>query len=183
MWTTFRATRDAWLKAINTYALSYTGCATCSGTIIGNVDTEITNVYNDYLYYIAGEEYGVAYATFYNMVTGLYRFPGVTVLEHNTAFGCDNPLPDNFSFAAGSEYCLFTGLHNVPIIDFITNAPAATVTYVNDVDFGDGNWNFEFFENYVNSLIQADCFFMKFLNLTTGNLIKESEMTNFNQIV
>lgn len=182
-WTTFRATRDAWLKATNEYALTYTACATCSSTIIGNVDVEISNAFNNYFYYVGGDEYGVAYALFFNMVTGLYRYPGSTVLEHNTANGCDNPLPADFNFGVASEGCIFTGLHNVPVIDFITNAPATIVTYVNNVDFGDGNWNFEFFESYVNSLIEADCIFMKFFNLTTNNLIKESEMTNFNQIV
>jgi hypothetical protein len=168
MWTTFRATRDAWLKATNEHALSYTACATCSSTIIGVVDVEITNAYDDYYDYWSGAEYGTAYAKFYNMIPGLYRYPTLTVLEHNTQLGCPDPMPVNFSYGAGGEGCIFTGFHTI---------------FGNSTDFGDGDWNFEFFENFVNVLIQSDCLFKKYFNLTTNNLIKESEMTNFNQIV
>ena len=42
--TTYRATRDAWLKAINEYYLSFTACATCSSTIIGIVDVEFSKI-------------------------------------------------------------------------------------------------------------------------------------------
>jgi hypothetical protein len=181
MWTTFRATRDAWLKAKNQHVLSYTACATCSSTIIGVVDVEITNAFDDYMDYLSSAEYCTAYARLYNMIPALYRYPTSTVATHNAAIGCPNPLPANFSFGDASQGCIFTGLHNVPI--FNTAISGTIMGYVNDVDFGNGEWSLEFFNDYVNILIQSDCLFKKYFNLTTNNLIKESEMTNFNQIV
>lgn len=180
-WTTYRATRDAWLKAINQYYLSYTGCATCSNTIIGTIDDEIINAFDDINDYKSSPEYAVDYALFYNIVSATYKLPTITILEHNTNNGCDNPLPVNFSFGTASEGCIYTGLHNVPIINLLVSGDI--IGYVNNVDFGNAEWSLEIFNDFVNSRIQEDCLFMKFFNLTTGNLIKESEMTNFNQIV
>lgn len=166
-WTTFRATRDAWLKATNEHVLSYTACATCSSTIIGVVDVEISNAFDDYVDYLSSAEYNTVYAKFYNMIPALYRYPTSTVAEHNAAIGCPDPMPVNYINIV-SEGCIFTGFHTI---------------YGTSTDFGDGEWNFEFFENFVNILIQSDCLFKKYFNLTTNNLSKESEMTNFNQIV
>lgn len=180
-WTTFRATRDAWLKAINQYNLTFTACATCSSTIIGNIDVEITNAFDALNEYKSSPEYSVAYALFYNMINAMYVYPGLTILEHNTALGCDDPLPANFSFQIASGGCIFTGLHNVPVFNLLDSG--SIDSYVNDVDFGNGEWSLEIFNDFVNSRIQEDCLFMKYFNLTTGNLMKESEMTNFNQIV
>lgn len=178
-WTTYRATRDAWLKAINEYHITYTGCATCSSTIILNLDVEITNAWNNLNDYKSSPEYAVAYALFYNMYTATSKLPTETILEHNTSNLCDNPLPANFEFSGTG--CIFTGLHNVPIFNTLTNGQVTS--YVNNVDFGNAEWSLEIFNDFVNSRIQEDCLFMKHFNLTTGNLIKESEMTNFNQIV
>ena len=180
-WGTYRETRNAWLKAINEFALSYTACATCSSTIIGDIDVEITNAINALNEYKSSEEYSVAYALFYNMVARTFVYPGLTVLENNTAYACDNPLPANFIFGLVEDGCIYTGLHNVPIFNTLTSG--SITGYVNDVDFGNAEWSLEIFNDFVNSRIQEDCLFMKFFNLTTNNLIKESEMTNFNQIV
>jgi hypothetical protein len=178
-WGTYRETRNAWLKALNQYYLSFTACATCSSTIIGAIDVEIVNAFDALNAYKSSEEYAVPYALFYNMVDRMYVYPGLTILEHNTQRGCPDPMPVNFNFFG--EGCIFTGLHNVPIIN--TAVSGQVISYVNNVDFGNAEWSLEIFNDFVNSRIQEDCLFVKFLNLTTNNLIKESEMTNFNQIV
>lgn len=178
-WATYRATRNAWLKALNEYKLNFTACATCSSTIIGNIDVEIVNAFNTYQNIYSSDNYWVTYALFYNQATivvnGVLKFS--TIDEYNTQNG-NFPQPSNFQF---TEEIAFTDLHNVGVFIFGTSSITPN-HYVYNVDFGDGQWNFEIFNNYLNLLIDMDCKFNKFFNLTTNNPQK-SKMTNFNQIV
>lgn len=164
--STYRATRDAFLKAINQLALNAysVGAGACT-----DCHMAMANSYGNIFNFLAEPSTVETISLFWNMHLNW----GIDINNPTDNLGLYYPSLDKKIGVQVTTYQRF-------IYDPATNTSTDVQESIT-IDYGDGLWNQTIFDNYMEYLSKLNCL-LKAFEKTVINLPQKAEITNFNQI-
>ena len=163
--STYRATRDAFIKALNEFRLAAIHITNLDCNACVDCRDKIATAFCNYQTYYNSQEYIIATALFFNMYTN-WGFDPNTILnpEPDKKFGVQNYTYDEMVYSGSN----------------CTGIPSLTPQTIS-IDFGDGMWNQNVMNEYLRVQKKLMCLLDIFLKTATMNPQK-STLTNFVQI-
>ena len=162
---TYRATRDAWLKALNEFRMAVIHFTNLDCNACIDCRDKIAIAFCNYQTYYNSQEYKIATALFFNMHTNWGLDPNTILYpDPDKKFGVQNYTYDEI---------VYSGPNCTGILSEIPQ----TIS----IDFGDGMWNQNVMNEYLRVSRKLFCLLDIFLKTATMNPQK-STLTNFVQI-